>query len=101
MQYGIAFIPRVGINVNAKADVVANDATIAGRWFYRRCQKLLTAESESPSITTLQCHILSVIYLCNASFQNMAHSTLALAVRTAQILGLHLEPPEDIPRAQK
>ena len=98
MQYGIAFIPRG--NAESKADVDSSDATIAGRWFYRRCQALLTCELESPSITTLQCHIFSVIYLCNASFQNMAHSTLALAVRTAHILGLHLEPPKDMPRTQ-
>jgi hypothetical protein len=101
MQYGVAFIPRSDANAEAKADVDSNDATIAGRWFYRRCQTLLTGELESPSITTLQCHIFSVIYLCNASFQNMAHSTLALAVRTAHILGLHLEPPEEMPRAQR
>ncbi|KAI9745044.1 MAG: hypothetical protein M1818_001322 [Claussenomyces sp. TS43310] len=101
MQYGVAFIPRGDTNADPKADVDSNDATIAGRWFYRRCQALLTWELESPSITTLQCHIFSVIYLCNASFQNMAHSTLALAVRTAHILGLHLEPPEDMPRSQK
>lgn len=101
MQYGIAFIPRTDANAEPKADVDSNDATIAGRWFYRRCQKLLTGEQESPSITTLQCHIFSVIYLCNASFQNMAHSTLALAVRTAHILGLHLEPPEDMLQTQR
>ncbi|RJE27141.1 fungal specific transcription factor [Aspergillus sclerotialis] len=68
--------------------------TIAGR-------RLLNSELESPSISTLQCHLFSVIYLCNASFQNMAHTTLALAVRTAHILGLHLEPPEDMPRTQR
>lgn len=101
MQYGTAFIPRSDANAEPRADVDSNDATIAGRSFYRRCQTLLTAELESPSITTLQCHIFSVIYLCNASFQNMAHSTLALAVRTAHILGLHLEPPEDMPRTQR
>ena len=101
MQYGIAFIPRSDANAEPKADVDSNDATIAGRWFYRRCQMLLTSELESPSIITLQCHIFSVIYLCIASFQNMAHSTLALAVRTAYILGLHLEPPKDMPRTQR
>ncbi|KAF8857366.1 hypothetical protein BDZ45DRAFT_788320 [Acephala macrosclerotiorum] len=58
------------------------------------------AELESPPISALQCHILSVVYLCNASFQNMAHTTLAVAIRTAHILGLHLEPPENMPRAQ-
>lgn len=101
MQYGIAFIPRSDSSTEPNADVDSNDATIAGRWFYRRCQTLLSGELESPSITTLQCHIFSVYYLCNASFQNMAHSTLALAVRTAHILGLHLEPPEDMPRPQR
>ena len=99
MQYGIAFIPRT--DTESKADVDTNDATIAGRWFYRRCQTLLTTELESPSITTLQCLIFSVIYLCNASFQNMAHSFLALAIRSAHILGLHLEPSIDMPRTQR
>ncbi|KAM5479532.1 hypothetical protein McanCB56680_005460 [Microsporum canis] len=101
MQYGIAFIPRSGVDPALRTDVNSNDATIAGRSFYRRCQSLLTSELESPSITTLQCHIFSVIYLCNASFQNMAHSTLAFAVRTAHILGLHLEPPDDLPQTQR
>ncbi len=101
MQYGVAVLPPSGASTGPKVDVDHNDATIAGRWLYRRSQTLLTGELESPSITTIQCHILSVYYLCNASFQNMAHSTLALAVRTAHILGLHLEPPEDMPRNQR
>ena len=101
MQYGIAFVPRSDTNAALKAVVDGNDATIAGRWFYRRCQILLTSELESPSITTLQCHIFSVVYLCNASFQNMAHSTLALAVRITHILGIHLEPADSLPLAQK
>ena len=101
MQYGVAFIPRSGAKKELQVDVDGNDATIAGRWLYRRSQTLLSTELESPSIMTLQCHIFSVYYLCNASFQNMAHSTLALAIRTAQILGLHLEPPEDMPRKER
>lgn len=101
MQYGVAFIPRNDENSEPKVDVDSNDATIAGRWYYRRSQTLLAQELESPSLATVQYHIIALIYLCNASFQNMAHSTSALAVRTAQILGLHLEPPEDIPSAQR
>ncbi|KAH6672839.1 fungal-specific transcription factor domain-containing protein [Halenospora varia] len=103
MQYGIAFVPRGDAAERRKASVEidSNDASIAGRWFYRRCQTLLACELESPSITTLQCHIFSVIYLCNGSFQNMAQLFLSLAVRTAQILGLHLEPPEDMPQTQR
>ena len=101
MQYGVAFIPRNGATKRDKVNVDGSDATIAGRWLYRRSQMLLSAELESPSIVALQCHILAVYYLCNASFQNMAHSTLAVAVRTAQILGLHLEPSEDMPRKER
>lgn len=101
MQYGVAFIPRPNTGTGHGVDVDASDATIAGRWLYRRSQTLLSAELESPSIVTLQCHIFAAYYLCNASFQNMAHSTLALAVRTAQMLGLHLEPAEDIPRKER
>ncbi|KAK3347209.1 fungal-specific transcription factor domain-containing protein [Lasiosphaeria hispida] len=77
------------------------DSTIAGRWYYQRCQSLLMSELECPTLSTLQCHIFCVVYLCCAGFQNMAHGTLALAVRTAHILGLHLEPPEDLPRPER
>lgn len=118
MQYGIALLPpqnghATGLNHDSEStrdgdqagvlDVVVgiDDATIAGRWHYSRCQALLTAEVENPTITTMQCHIFSIIYLCNASFQTTAHSTLGLAVRTAQILGLHLEPPLDISHADR
>ena len=74
------------------------DATIAGRWYYRRCQMVLSAELESPNISTLQCHILCSIYLCCASFQNMTDSICSLAMRTALMLGLHLEPPQSMSR---
>ena len=95
LQFGYSFIPRD----NAGSDKInpGDDATIAGRWYYRRCQSLLTADLESPTITTVQCLIYSAHYLCCASFQNMCHVTLAQAIRTAQILGLHLEPPADLP----
>lgn len=109
LQYGVwhrltphsavAIIPRSGTGVSS--DVDADDPTIAGRCYYRRCQSLLTGELESPTISTLQCQVLSVIYLCCASFQNMAHSTLALAVRTAHMLGLHSEPAETMSLAEK
>lgn len=78
-----------------------NDPTIAGRCYYRRCQSLLASELESPKISTLQCQVLSAIYLCCASFQNMAHSTIAIATCTAQMLGLHHEPAETLPIADK
>ena len=103
MQYGMAQLPSVerGLKATSRADVSNTDATIAGRWYYRRCQTLLSAELESPNISTLQCHILCSIYLCCASFQNMADSTCGLAVRTAYMLGLHLEPPQSMPRRER
>ena len=103
MQYGMAQLPsdERGLKAISKADVSNTDATIAGRWYYRRCQKLLSAELESPIISTLQCHILCSIYLCCASFQNMADSTCGLAVRTAHMLGLHLEPPQSMSRRER
>lgn len=101
MQYGIASTPPRGRNSNPMTEVDSNDPTLAGRWHYRRCQKLLTYEPENPSISTVQCHIFSAYYLCIASYQNMAHIELALAVRVAQILGLHLESSGSIPRAER
>ena len=103
MQYGMARLPRVeqGLNATSDTKVSNTDATIAGRWYYRRCQALLSAESDSPTISMLQCHILCSLYLCCASFQNMADSACSLAVRTAYMLGLHLEPPQSMPRSER
>ncbi|KAL7626077.1 hypothetical protein AAE478_002847 [Parahypoxylon ruwenzoriense] len=101
MQYGMARGRGNNCQTPRTADVDTNDATLAGRWHYCRCQNLLACELESPTISTVQCNILSVIWLCCASFQNMADSTLALTARTAQMLGLHLPPPEDMPQREK
>ena len=103
MQYGMARLSSVerGLKATSRANVSNTDATIAGRWYYRRCQTLLSAELESPTISTLQCHILCSIYLCCASFQNMADSTCGLAVRTAYMIGLHLEPPQSMVRRER
>ncbi|KAG6995771.1 patulin cluster transcription factor patL [Physcia stellaris] len=103
VQYGMARLPSVeqGLNATSRANLSDTDATIAGRWYYRRCQTLLSAELESPIISTLQCHIFCSIYLCCASFQNMADSACGLAVRTAYMLGLHLEPPQSLLRRER
>ena len=102
MQYGLAFLPR-GVTAKSIVDTAGpfRDPQIAGKWYYRRCQSLLALEIESPSLTVVQCHVLSAVYLCCASFQNTAHSTLALAVRAAQILGLHIDPPADVSDSEK
>ena len=101
IQYGMAFVPRNDANQMSKVDVDSNDSSIAGRWFFRRCQTLLSCELETPSILTLQCCIFSAIYLRDASFVNMAHNSLAVAIRTAHILGLHQEPADYLSRTEK
>ncbi|KAI1868944.1 hypothetical protein JX265_006923 [Neoarthrinium moseri] len=103
MQYGMALLrdARREISAASRATVDNNDATISGRWHYERSQTLLASDLESPTIATLQCHILSSIYLCCGSFQNISDGACALAVRTAYMLGLHLDPPEGMPQRQK
>ena len=96
MQLGISKLTpeqQKGIADNA-------DATIAGRYHYRRCQVLLSQETESPSLSTLQTHLLCAIYLCGGSFHNMVDSAAGQAVRTAYMLGLHLEPPASLPHKE-
>jgi hypothetical protein len=88
-------------NQYSKSTVDGSDATLAGRHYYRRCQSLIYSELENPSLTTLQCQVWTVVYLQNASFLNMVHSVLAMAVRTAHVLGLHLEPPDELPRTER
>ncbi|KAG8162943.1 hypothetical protein KVR01_007421 [Diaporthe batatas] len=106
MQYGTAIQPAQCGEAQAasrdmETELGSDDSTIAGRWHYRRSQALMASELESPSLSTLQCHILTVIYLCCASFQNMADSTLAVATRTATMLGLHHEPGADLPQNER
>ena len=97
MQYSISALPDSEQGNLAEK----TDATIAGRRYYRRCQKLLTYELDSPVISTLQCQLLCAIYLCAGSFHNMVDSSCGLAVRTAYILGLHLEPPKTMSRKEQ
>ena len=77
------------------------DTTMAGQRYYRRAQSLLTYEMESPSLATLQCYLLCSIYVCAGSFHNMVDMMLGLAVRTAYVLGLHLDPPASLPRKER
>ncbi|KZL65295.1 hypothetical protein CT0861_11987 [Colletotrichum tofieldiae] len=97
MQYGASTMPS-----GRQGKIVEdNDSTIAGRWHYRRAQALLAGEMESPTISTLQCHLLSAVYACGASFHNMADSICALAVRTAYMLGLHIDPSPKLAEGER
>lgn len=99
IQYGYTFIPRG--HGSPRQSHPDQDATIAGRWYYRRCQAQLAGELEAPTLATVQCLTFSAVYLCCASFQNLAHSVVAQALRAAQVLGLHLEPPALLPLADR
>ncbi|RAH44630.1 Zn(II)2Cys6 transcription factor [Aspergillus brunneoviolaceus CBS 621.78] len=97
MQYHISTLPA-----DSQSGLLdGQDALVAGRWHYWRGQTLLAYELESPSIATLQCHLLCAVYLCGGSFHNMMDSTVSLAVRTAYILGLHVDPPASLPEPDR
>ncbi|KAL2833898.1 fungal-specific transcription factor domain-containing protein [Aspergillus cavernicola] len=103
MQYGMARQPggRQALTAAARGNINDTDSTIAGRWHYRRCLTLLSGETESPTLSTLQVHILCSVYLCYAGFLNMSDNASALAVRTAFMLGMHIEPPQSMPRRER
>ncbi|EAA67063.1 hypothetical protein AN8441.2 [Aspergillus nidulans FGSC A4] len=93
MQYHISTLP-----LESQSFLVDDkSALVAGRWYYWRGQTLLTYELESPSLSTLQCHLLCAVYLCGRSFHNMLDIAVSNAVRTAYTLGLHVDPPSSMP----
>lgn len=85
----------VFLTANSTDTIAVQDPTVAGRWYFHRCQSLIAGDVEHPTLITVQCKMLSYLYLCIASFCNTAHMCLGQATRMAQTLGLHLEPPED------
>ncbi|KAI0799247.1 fungal-specific transcription factor domain-containing protein [Xylaria sp. FL0064] len=99
MQVGMAVAQRNNPRALSATEVGKDDPSIAGRLYYRRCQRLLHNEQEAPTLTTVQCHILSAVYTCCAAFQNMCLVALSLATRSAHMLGLHVEPSSDLPIA--
>lgn len=89
MQRGVSSKP----SVRGQKSAAFCDASIAGRQHFRRYRRLVQYEMESPTMSTLQSHLLCCIFLCNGTFMNMADNECGLAVRTAYMLGLHREPP--------
>lgn len=87
MQYGVS-----QLSPDQQRSLVDGDPSVAGRWYFRRCQQIVIYQLESPTITTVQALILCCIYLCNGSFQNMAATMAALATRAAYVIGLHVAP---------
>lgn len=97
MQYGSPLTTpgAAGVVVDDK------DSSIAGRWLYRRSEPFLSYERENPRLATIQCQIYSSIYLMNASFINMAHSTIATATRAAYLLGFDRLSTDNVSKADQ
>lgn len=101
VQLGTNFVPRdAGVHRTTR-EVNTQDASVAGLAYFCRCQVAMTDDLETPSLTTLQCYLLSVVYLNNASFPNAAYQILGLAARIAYILGLHEKPPDTLPKVEQ
>ena len=94
IQYGTTHVQRDIDDAGIEDEASVTDPSNAGRWYFQRSQSLLRAVMEYPSVMLLQCQILSVVYLRDASIFNMALSTLAAAVQTAYALGLHTQTPD-------
>lgn len=71
------------------------DASIS-IWHYRRCQRLIDDELDTPTTFTVQAQILMAIYLHTTSRVSASYNVLGAAVRTAYSLGLHRDPPASL-----
>ncbi|KGO73736.1 Transcription factor, fungi [Penicillium italicum] len=96
MQYGVSRLAP-----EKKKPIADGDPSIAGRWYFRRAQMMLNYYLESPTVSTVQCFLLSAIYLCNGSFQNMSADACGSATRAAYTAGLHLDPPSSMPKPER
>lgn len=92
IQYGHAFL---------KEPESSDTVDLRSAFYYNRCRSELAKEWENPSISTVQAYIFITVYLQNLSNLNAAQLALTVAVRAAFTIGLHLEPPDDIPRHQQ
>jgi hypothetical protein len=96
MQYGVSRLAT-----EQQKPIADGDASVAGRWYFQRSQMLVAYQLESPTISTVQCLLLSAIYLCNGSFQNMSAAAGGSASRAAYAAGLHLDPPQSMPAPER
>ncbi|KAG8156336.1 hypothetical protein KVR01_013788 [Diaporthe batatas] len=78
-----------------------NGAPLAGYQYYRRCQEAIDQTIESPSITTVQCYIFSIVYLYEAGLLNRAQAVAGKAVMMAMLIRLPNEPRSTEPEPQK
>jgi hypothetical protein len=99
IQYGSSFLTS---DVQGSMDgyhVQAGSATSRG--LYGRSQILILDELELPSLITLQSQVHCAVFLYNESSLNAAYNHLGSAVRTAQLLGLHFQPSDELSPREK
>ncbi|KAJ5938608.1 hypothetical protein N7466_001742 [Penicillium verhagenii] len=96
MQHGVS-----QLSPQQQKSLIGGDPSVAGRWYFRRCQQLVTYQLESPTIATVQSLMLCSIYLCNGSFQNMSATWASMAARAAYVAGLHIAPSQDLPAPER
>lgn len=96
MQYGTS-----NLTPEQRRSVIDGDASVAGRWYFQRCQQLVTYQLESPTISTVQSLIFCCKYLCNGSFLNMSATWCTLAVSAAYVVGLHVAPSQTLPAPER
>lgn len=96
-------------HINRAGDSLAHNAgtpkstysSLDGIQYYIRCQEAIDQTIESPTIVTVQCYVLSTIYMYEAGFLNRALVVAGKAVGVAMLLGLPNEPPASDPEPEK
>lgn len=76
-------------------------SSLAGFQYYQRCQDALDQAIETPSITTVQAYILSIIYLYQAGLLNRAQVVSGKAIMVAMMMRLQDEPLASDPEPLK
>lgn len=98
MQYGTTFLTSDHQGSMNGYHVEAGSAT--SRALYRRSQILILHELDRPSLMTVQSQVYSVVFLYNECSMSSANVSLGSALRTAQMLGLHLKPSDELSSRQ-
>jgi hypothetical protein len=90
MHYGSTFLLRGSLNGSTQTGgkSKAGNASLAGQSFYQRSRRLRLESPQQVTLQSIQCYILSSVYLLNAGSLHLANTALAAGVRMAQILGL-------------
>ncbi|KAI0108848.1 hypothetical protein GGR51DRAFT_513312 [Nemania sp. FL0031] len=95
MQYGSTFLLRDSPDNSTQwiLNSRSGNASLAGQSFCQRSHRLHLERSQSSTLESVQCCILSSVYFLNAGSLDKANMALAEGIRMAQILGLHEHPP--------